>query len=84
VNADSEVVVALLGGGDVHAGNHEGWTSLMKAAAFNRNPRVVAVLLEAGAEIEARSEENETALMKAATHTRNPEILLTSSTPARR
>ncbi len=56
----------------------------MKAAAFNRNPRVVAVLLEAGAEIEARSEENETALMKAATHTRNPEILLTSSTPARR
>jgi ankyrin repeat protein len=78
-----EVQAAIDKGADVKANVPEGLTPLIAAAAFNKNPDVVATLLRAGADIEAQVGTakfygpNGTALIWAAWFNENPEVVAT-------
>jgi ankyrin repeat protein len=52
-----------------------GWTPLMYAARFNRDPAAIEALLDSGAKIEARADDGSTALMCAAAGNTNPEVI---------
>ena len=70
-----EVKAAIDKGADSNE-RSSGFTALIGAAAYNKDPKVVTVLLEAGADIEARdSVHGGTALLWAATFNSNPDVI---------
>jgi ankyrin repeat protein len=65
-------------GADVNArdaGN--GWTPLMYAARYNRDPDAIETLLDSGAKIDSRADDGSTPLMCAAANNPNPEVIAT-------
>jgi ankyrin repeat protein len=73
-----QVQTAIDQGEDVNAREKFlGWTALMYAARFNKNPEVITTLLKAGADINARDEIGGTALMAAAMDNQNPDVIIT-------
>ena len=71
-----DIKKALGGGLDVNSRDEvNGWTPLMYAARFNRNPESLVALLDSGAKIEARADDGSTVLMCAAAGNTNPEVI---------
>jgi ankyrin repeat protein len=65
-------------GADVNARDAvNGWTPLMYAARYNRNPGAIAALLDSGAKIDSRADDGSTPLMCAAANNTNPEVIAT-------
>ncbi len=55
----------------------DGWTPLHLAAAYNRNPAIIAALVAEGADPNVRGISAETPLHKAAAHTPTPAVIAT-------
>jgi hypothetical protein len=73
-----QVQAAIDTGADVNAQDTAGQTVLMKAAAFNQNPAVTAILLRDGADTELRDPiYGGTALLWAAMYNENPAVITT-------
>ena len=70
-----DVAACLASDADPKTGNKNGDTPLHWAAAFNKNPAVIALLLDAGADIEARDQRGETPLHLAARFKENPAVI---------
>jgi len=73
-----EIYRAIAHGENVNA--HDkllGWTPLMYAARFNKNPEAIATLLKAGAEVNAKDTDGWTALMWAAWKNQNIRVITT-------
>jgi uncharacterized protein len=72
----SSVKDAIKAGADVNAHDPDnGMTPLMRAAAFNRNPKVIELLVKAGAKVNATDHHGMTALMYAALNNQNTQIV---------
>ncbi|MCR4822387.1 MAG: ankyrin repeat domain-containing protein [Treponema sp.] len=75
---DIELIENLLySGAKINARDEEGWTALMYAARFQRNPDVTKLLLYKGADREIKNNYGLTALLLAAGYSENSEVIST-------
>jgi len=72
-----QVNAAINAGAKIDDRDGLGWTPLMYAAAFNKNPDVSTALVNAGAKIDDRDGLGWTPLMHAAAFNENPEVITT-------
>ena len=73
-----QIQAAIDRGEDVNARDKLlGWTALMYAARFNKNPEVITTLLKAGADVNAKDTDGWTALMWAAWKSQDLRVITT-------